>query len=145
MLLFFLFVIRNNNDNNNNDNNKAKCLFDMIKQLPTPLDKAFIREEKRGNTLLINFTLFKIPEKIPVVSTGFKAMMHYGGYGDKRGQEIAIELNKIEKSIMIKKMETKKIVVTTEKCIDVGINSRIIIRYSTDTLGFGTVLGVKSS
>ena len=44
---------------------------------------------------------------------------------------------------MIKAMETKKIVFSMDKSINLGIKSRIILRSGNDTLGYGTVLNVK--
>lgn len=119
-------------------------LFKNIENLPTPKNEAFIKEEKTGNMILANFTLFKVPEMNPVISAGFTGIIHYGGYGNNIGKETEVEIYKIEKSVMIKTMETKKIVFSMDKSIDLGIKSRIILRHGNDTLGYGTVLNVKN-
>ena len=80
----------------------------------------------------------------PVISAGFTGIIHYGGYGNNIGKETEVEIYKIEKSVMIKTMETKKIVFSMDKSIDLGIKSRIILRHGNDTLGYGTVLNVKN-
>lgn len=121
---------------------QGKTLFETISNLPTPPNKAFVKDEVEGNKFVVNFTLFKLPESIPVVSAGFECIMHYGGYGDKNGKECEIDLLKIEKSRMLKKNESRKILIKTKNIINVGINSRIILRHNVDTLGYGTILKV---